>query len=78
MTNAIRVRTDRMKNLTEIHGLNESEAARRIGCSRQTYRRAIGGENVSAGFVAGACLSFGVPFDALFHTVRIEAEPPAA
>lgn len=76
MTNTLKVRVDQMKKLVELHGLTESRAAEKIGVGRQTYRRAMEGENVSAGFVAGACLGFGVPFDSLFRAVS--AEQPSA
>lgn len=69
MTSTIKVKTEQMKKLAELHGLNETRAAEKIGVGRQTYRRAMEGENVSAGFVAGACLGFGVPFDSLFCAV---------
>lgn len=72
MTNTIKVRTGQMKKLVELHGLTESRAAEKIGVGRQTYRRAMEGENVSAGFVAGACLGFQVPFDSLFRAVSTE------
>lgn len=78
MTNTLKVRVDQMKKLVELHGLTESRAAEKIGVGRQTYRRAMEGENVSAGFVAGACLGFQVPFDSLFQAVNAEQSTAAA
>ena len=75
MTNTLKVRTDRMKKLIELHGLTETAAAEKAGVTRPTWRRAMAGENVSAGFVAGACLGFQVPFDSLFYAV---GEPQTA
>lgn len=72
MSKTLRVRQDQMKKLMELHGLSEGQAAERIGVGRQTYRRAMSGENVSAGFVAGACLGFQVPFDSLFYAASAD------
>lgn len=64
----IKIKTDRMQQLTELHGLSNAKAAEKIGISKQTFLRALEGESVSARFVAGACLGFGIPFDSLFET----------
>lgn len=77
MTNSIRVKRDKMADLAELHSLNPSGMAKRIGVQRQTYIRAMDGENVSAAFVAGATLGFGIPFDALFYSVRNEESEAA-
>lgn len=69
MTNSIKVKQDKMHDLAKLHKLNPSGMAQRIGVQRQTYVRAMAGENVSAAFVAGATLGFGIPFDALFYSV---------
>lgn len=73
MTNALKVRQEQMKKLVELHGLSETAAAKKIGVGRQTYRRAMAGENVSAAFAAGAVLAFEVPFQNLFYAARIDA-----
>lgn len=77
MTNALKVRTDQMKKLVDLHGLNETTAANKIGVGRQTFRRAMAGENVSSAFAAGAVLAFEVPFQNLFYAVRLDT-PVAA
>lgn len=77
MTKTLKVRRDQMKKLVELHGLSEGRAAEKIGVGRQTYRRAMAGENVSAGFVAGACLGFQVPFDSLFMAVSTQQSAAA-
>ena len=69
MSFAIKVKKDRMAELRKLTAKNESEMAEAIGVSRNTYRRAMEGENVSAAFVAGASIGFQVPFDSLFYTV---------
>lgn len=69
MTHSIKVRTDRMESLAEVHNLTPAGMAERIGVTEQTYKRAMSGENVSAAFVAGATLAFGIDFAALFTSV---------
>lgn len=67
MASAIKVKADHMQELKKLHKLSETELAKRIGVSTQTLRRAMDGENVSAAFVAGACLYFRTPFETLFE-----------
>lgn len=70
MASAIKVKADHMQELKKLHKLSEIELAKRIGVSTQTLRRAMDGENVSAAFVAGACLYFRTPFETLFQATH--------
>lgn len=70
MSHSIKVKQDKMSDLAALHDLTPAGMAKRIGVNRQTYNRAMEGENVSAAFVAGATLGFGIPFDALFYSVN--------
>ena len=70
------VKSQRMKNLQQTLGLNDTAMAKRIGISRQTYLRALDGESVSAEFAAGAVVAFGGKFEALFEA-RIPASAVA-
>lgn len=67
MASAIKVKADRMNELKKLHKISDQELANRIGVSKQTLWRARNGENVSAAFVAGACLYFRTPFETLFE-----------
>ncbi|MDO4928557.1 MAG: hypothetical protein Q3976_05770 [Corynebacterium sp.] len=69
MTSAIRVKKTQLEELKKIHRLSDTQLAKQIGVSKQTLWRAMEGENVSAGFVAGTCLYFRTPFEALFEFV---------
>lgn len=77
MAKVIRVKTNAMQTLRELHKKNETGMAKTIGCSRNTYIRAMNGENVSAAFVAGAAVGLGVPFDTLFYVTDNDAEAAA-
>ncbi|WP_411707790.1 hypothetical protein ACLI1L_000161 [Corynebacterium sp. LaCa117] len=72
MANSIRVKANEMRKLSELYKLNASGMAERIGVNRETYLRAMEGGNVSASFVAGATLGFGIEFSSLFYSVRAE------
>lgn len=74
MASAIKVKADHLKELKKLHKLSEIELAKRIGVSTQTLRRAMDGENVSAAFVAGACLYFRTPFETLFQATASEQQ----
>lgn len=67
MKSKIFVKVQKMKNLQQTLGLNDTAMAKRIGISRQTYLRALEGESVSAEFAAGAVVAFGGKFEALFE-----------
>lgn len=64
----IKAKTDKLKELQRALGANDSGMAELIGCTRQTYRRAIEGGTVSAAFIAKVSLKFQVPFDTYFET----------
>ncbi|AIT89189.1 hypothetical protein [Corynebacterium ulcerans] len=67
MASAIKLNVKQLKELKKLHKLSDIELAKHIGVSRKTLGRAMDGENVSAAFVAGACLYFRTPFETLFH-----------
>ena len=75
MARAIRIRTEAMESLTKTLGLNASQAAERIGVKRQTFIRGMEGGNVSAAFVAGTLVGFGLrDFNQMFYTVATEQQ----
>lgn len=74
MTNpGIKAKTEKLTGLQKALGANDSGMAEMIGCTRQTYRRAIEGNTVSAAFVAKVSLKFQVPFDTYFETTALPA-----
>ena len=68
----IKAKTEELRALQESLKKNDSGMAELIGCTRTTYRNAIEGENVSAGFMARVSVAFNVPFDQYFQTVSTE------
>lgn len=78
MSNVIKLNAQAMRTLMELHGLTRSTAAKKIKVSPQTFDRALSGENVSAGFVAGTALAFGVQFDRMFQVVEQRSGKAAA
>ncbi|RDI32398.1 hypothetical protein DEU38_103131 [Rhodococcus sp. AG1013] len=62
----IELNTVTLERLQALHALNESTTARAIGCDRATLRRIKDGASPSAAFIAGAILTFNVPFESLF------------
>lgn len=73
MTKVIKLNTEAMKTLVRTLGLSESQAAERIGVKRQTFVRAMEGGNVSAAFVAGVLIGFGLEdFGQMFYTTTRE------
>ena len=77
MSMGIKAKTTELRALQRSLKKNDSGMAELIGCTRKTYRNAIDGENVSAGFMAKVSVAFNVPFDTYFHTAPA-AEPLAA
>ena len=71
MAIGIKAKTAELRELQKTLGKNDSGMADLIGCTRSTYRHAVEGENVSAGFMAKVSLAFNVPFDRYFHTAPI-------
>ncbi|QDQ97949.1 helix-turn-helix transcriptional regulator [Tomitella fengzijianii] len=74
----IRLRADVLKKLQEMHALNDSTTARAIGVDRSTLHRIKDGATPSAGFIAGAVLTFGVPIESLFSVIEDDATSTAA
>lgn len=72
MTYGIKVKRDKMRELKKLYRLSSIDMAKRIGVTPQTYERAMSGQNVSAGFIAGATLGFQIGFDQLFTSVETE------
>lgn len=64
---AIKAKVDKLTALQKSLGHNDSAMAQLIGCTRQTYRNALEGKNVSAGFIARLTLALRVPFDTYFE-----------
>lgn len=64
---AIKAKVDKLADLQKSLGHNDTAMAALIGCTRQTYRNALEGKNVSAGFIARLTLVMQVPFDTYFE-----------
>lgn len=71
----ITLNTAALERLQALHALNESTTARAIGCDRATLRRIKDGASPSAAFIAGAVLTFRVPFESLFAVAECDAVP---
>lgn len=69
---AIRAKSQKLAELQSALDLSDQAMAEKIGCSRQTWKHAVEGENVSAGFIAKVSKTFQVPFDTYFHIVHAE------
>lgn len=63
---AIRAKVDNLTSLQKSLGHNDTGMADFIGCTRQTWRSALEGKNVSAGFIARLTLATQAPFDTYF------------
>lgn len=72
-TAAIKAKSEKLADLQKSLHASDQAMADKVHCTRQTWRSALNGENVSAGFVAKVSLAFQVPFDTYFKISRLEA-----
>lgn len=72
-TPAIKAKTEKLIELQKALGYSDQVMADKIRVSRHTWRSAIEGKNVSAGFIAKVTVAFQVPFDQYFHTAAPDA-----
>lgn len=63
----VKIRSGILHKLRRLHEIGSEEVqARMIGVDRSTLRRIDQGGVPSAEFIAGTCVAFDLPFDALF------------
>lgn len=72
MKHTLKVKAESFRQLQALTKKNDTEMAKAIGVSRQTYARALDGEPVSSGFVAGTMIAFNVGWEPLFYAEREE------
>lgn len=69
---AVKAKAEKLIQLQKALGFSDQAMADKVHCTRQTWRNAIEGENVSAGFIARVSVAFQVPFDTYFQIAEAQ------